>query len=270
MINTVENFAAPQLTQSIHNHKTHRRHSNGTFDMKIWNIEVADWNNIANPMFGIVRKPWTEKFTVHTCGEMAQMWVHCQALHWIDERAFASHPQFSLSCNHNKIHLPLLDLPLPLLRHLLEDRSKAGNECRRNIVQYNHSLAYTSIGVKQDHSVNHGKRPPVFRIHGELMHFQGCLLPPENSPPSYAQFYMSFFVVACSLAFSSCLGPASSVLEAGCPCKGWMRLVDQVNVLILITWSFPNSFTFTIIHKSVYSISVSESSQPQNKTNVAT
>jgi hypothetical protein len=42
--------------------------------------------------------------------------------------------------------------------------------------------------VKVDESVlAHG--PPVFRIHGELRHLSGSLLPEESVPPSYSQLY---------------------------------------------------------------------------------
>ena len=45
------------------------------------------------------------------------------------------------------------------------------------------------MGVKIDHSIV-GRGPPVFRIHGELMHLSGSLLPPDNVHPSYSQLYI--------------------------------------------------------------------------------
>ena len=53
-----------------------------------------------------------------------------------------------------------------------------------NIVQYNAALAFTSLGVKVDHSIE-GHGPPVFWIHGELRH-----LPDKNEHPSYLQLYI--------------------------------------------------------------------------------
>jgi hypothetical protein len=62
-------------------------------------------------------------------------------------------------------------------------------EFRTNIVQYNAALAFTSLGVKVDQSVL-GRGPPVFRIHGELRHLSGSLLPEESTSPSYSQLYV--------------------------------------------------------------------------------
>ena len=43
--------------------------------------------------------------------------------------------------------------------------------------------------MKVDQSVlGHG--PPVFRIHGELRHLSGSLLPEETVPPCYSQLYI--------------------------------------------------------------------------------
>ena len=48
----------------------------------------------------------------------------------------------------------------------------------------------TSLGVKEDHSINQGNGPPVFRIQGELAHWSGTLLPEPGHSPVYAQLYI--------------------------------------------------------------------------------
>jgi hypothetical protein len=45
------------------------------------------------------------------------------------------------------------------------------------------------MGVKVDESL-HGRGPPVFRIHGELKHLTGSLLPEEQHAPCYSQLYV--------------------------------------------------------------------------------
>ena len=62
---------------------------------------------------------------------------------------------------------------------------------RQNIRQYNSALAFTSLGVEVDNSVNEGGGgPPTFRVHGELCHRLGSLLPHHGDRPVYAQLYI--------------------------------------------------------------------------------
>jgi hypothetical protein len=56
--------------------------------------------------------------------------------------------------------------------------------------QYNRCFAFISVGVKEDHSINTGVAPPVFRIQGELHHRAGSLLPSQSNTPTYAQLYI--------------------------------------------------------------------------------
>lgn len=44
--------------------------------------------------------------------------------------------------------------------------------------------------VDEDHSVNQGRGPPVFRICGELHHRSGALVPTGTHPASHAQLYI--------------------------------------------------------------------------------
>src|SRR4051794_20581848 len=62
-------------------------------------------------------------------------------------------------------------------------------EFRQNIRQYNMSLAFTSLGVTEDHLVNR-RGGWVFRVSGELCHLVGSLRPDEGVPPAYAQLYI--------------------------------------------------------------------------------
>jgi hypothetical protein len=50
-------------------------------------------------------------------------------------------------------------------------------------------LAFTSLGAKLDQSIV-GCGPYVFKIHGELYHHHGTLLPEEGQTPRYAQLYI--------------------------------------------------------------------------------
>ena len=59
-----------------------------------------------------------------------------------------------------------------------------------NIWKYNQAFAFTSLKVKEDHSVKRGHGPPVFRIQGELFHHRGPLEPAPHHDPTYSQLYI--------------------------------------------------------------------------------
>ncbi|KAJ7834948.1 hypothetical protein B0H13DRAFT_2369551 [Mycena leptocephala] len=84
---------------------------------------------------------------------------------------------------------PLGALPAELETLFTEDSTQA-KEFRKNIAQYNTALSFTSVGVCEDRSINNGGGPPIFRIHGELCHCSGVLLPSSGTQPTYAQLYI--------------------------------------------------------------------------------
>ncbi|KZP06047.1 hypothetical protein FIBSPDRAFT_764983, partial [Athelia psychrophila] len=55
---------------------------------------------------------------------------------------------------------------------------------------YNSALAFTSLGVQVDQAVINASGLHSFRIHGELCHKTGSLLPREGEQPMYAQLYV--------------------------------------------------------------------------------
>ena len=104
---------------------------------------------------------------------------HCDALLWFDEHVSSSRvgqPEFQTFCAHGKVMLPALQIPPAPLYRLFMDDSRDAKEFCANIVQYNTTFSFTSMGVKVDNSVLAGG-PPVFRIHGELKHLSGSLIP---------------------------------------------------------------------------------------------
>ncbi|TFK57871.1 hypothetical protein BDN72DRAFT_745861, partial [Pluteus cervinus] len=112
---------------------------------------------------------------------------HCHALHWQAEKLASSSaitPEFSTCCNRGSVHLPLLSDPPPPLRALFDNSDALSREFRKHLWEYNRALAFTSLGVREDHHVQ-----PSFRIEGELYHCTGALHPPDNRAPTYAQLY---------------------------------------------------------------------------------
>jgi hypothetical protein len=95
-----------------------------------------------------------------------------------------------MCCYSGKISLPPLHPPPDELLNLLLDQEDPGTHFRSHIRNYNSALAMTSVGRHVDHSINDGGGPYTFRLHGELIHRAGSLLPPVNGTPVYAQLYI--------------------------------------------------------------------------------
>ena len=118
---------------------------------------------------------------------------NCGALHWLAKKLFDSSkcsPKFGMCCMEGKVQLPALEtLPEPLQQLLTFDDCNA-TMFQNEIWKYNCALAFTSLGVNEDHSVNQGQGPPVFRISGKLHHHSRALVATGTHPPSYAQLYI--------------------------------------------------------------------------------
>lgn len=117
----------------------------------------------------------------------------CSALHWDAERIAKStkrSPKFGLCCLSGSVKLPAYEDPPEPLCSLLTSLDPTSKKFREDILAYNRSLAFTSLGVKEDRSVNRGNGPPVFRISGELHHRSGALEATTANPPRYSQLYI--------------------------------------------------------------------------------
>jgi len=121
---------------------------------------------------------------------------HCGALHWLLERSTGNgssnaHPLFAMCCNSGDVELPPAAPPPEELHYLFTAATPQAERFHQHIHQYNAALAFTSLGVEVDSSVNDGGGgPPTFRIHGKLCHQLGSLLPHYGDRPVYAQLYI--------------------------------------------------------------------------------
>ncbi|KAJ6535291.1 hypothetical protein DFH09DRAFT_1325118 [Mycena vulgaris] len=143
--------------------------------------------------FLAARQPYEEPERCHDLGRMSFKCPHCDALHWVGEKIAKSKedaPLFGMCCNHGKVAIGHLEEPPEPLRQLLLNDGPQGREYRNNMWQYNNALSFTSLGVKEDQSVNRGRGPPIFKIQGELCHKAGALIPAPGRVPSYAQLYI--------------------------------------------------------------------------------
>jgi len=144
-------------------------------------------------LFRAARQPYVDPPHRNDLGRMDIARPHCGALHWLAEKLSSSSkssPKFGTCCNSGKVHLaPLEDPPEPLRRLLTSDDRNA-IKFRDEIWKFTRAFAFTSLGVQEDHSVNQGRGPPVFRISGELHHRSGALAPSDGRLPRYAQLYI--------------------------------------------------------------------------------
>jgi transcription elongation factor Elf1 len=130
-------------------------------------------------------------------GDMSIRCPFCQALHWraetLKKHSSIANPKFGMCCYKGTISIPSLQPPPVDLYQLLTNQDQVAKDFRHHIRTYNSALAMTSVGRMLDTSINQGGRGPyTFRLHGELIHRAGSLLPPEdgNTLPTYAQLYI--------------------------------------------------------------------------------
>jgi hypothetical protein len=139
----------------------------------------------------IARRPYEEICNRHDLGTMNIRCSNCSAFHWAGEYVRTIRGKsFGMCCNHGKVRVPVAPDPPPLLRQLLDGTHADSRHFREHIRQYNAALAFTSLGVRVDGTVNSGRGPYVFRIGGELCHLIGSLLPTQSAQPTYAQLYI--------------------------------------------------------------------------------
>jgi hypothetical protein len=104
----------------------------------------------------------------------------CGAHMWARERLARSSersPTFSLCCERGTVRLPLLqETPDPLWLYHESNLPQHKRFCEQ-IRVYNSTLAFTSVGVKLDDRFTWSGGVPTYRIHGQLSHHIGSLLP---------------------------------------------------------------------------------------------
>lgn len=102
-----------------------------------------------------------------------------------------SSQSYSLCCGRGKVMLGTeLKQPPKLLKELISNEHPKSATFIDNIRRYNSMFAFTSIGAQQDHSVNAGRGPYCYRIHGENYHLAGTLLPKTGRTPKFSQLYI--------------------------------------------------------------------------------
>ena len=127
------------------------------------------------------RKPY-DKWELVTCPS-------CKALLWNAEairgQSNQESKQFSLCCQKGRVRLPPVREPPSPLLELLESPS-----FKPHIRVANSLLDFTSMGANVDSSVTGTPGPFTFRVHGQIIHRIGSMLPEDGNDPEYLQLYI--------------------------------------------------------------------------------
>ncbi|GKE85648.1 hypothetical protein Tco_1559390 [Tanacetum coccineum] len=98
---------------------------------------------------------------------------------------------YLLCCGRGKVSLTNeVAEPPPLLKELSTNKHHKSASFIDNIRRYNSMFAFTSMGGKQDTSINMGRGPYCYRLHGENYHLAGPLLPETGKPAKFSQLYI--------------------------------------------------------------------------------
>jgi hypothetical protein len=114
---------------------------------------------------------------------------------WYQERKHKSRhtlaPVFQMCCANDKVQLPPLRQPPPLLNHLFFDQTSPHSKLfQKNIRIYNAMFSFTSPGMKIDDKDKQGRGSPNIRIQGQTCHRMGSMLPKLGEKPKFAQLYI--------------------------------------------------------------------------------
>ncbi|KIK79949.1 hypothetical protein PAXRUDRAFT_159921, partial [Paxillus rubicundulus Ve08.2h10] len=131
----------------------------------------------------------------HHLGSMIHECPSCHAFHWRAKwhtNSSEIHPTYGQCCKSGKINIPYLDNVPGELWNLFFAQDDISKEFCQNIHQYNNALAMTSVGGQVDNSVNNGREPYVYKIHGKvyLYHHMGSFLPAGDDAHVFGQLYI--------------------------------------------------------------------------------
>ena len=102
-------------------------------------------------------KPYQDPTERHSLGRMDVLCLDCGALHWLAEKYVSSsqcNPTFRTCCYEGWVHLLALEAPPEPLHTLLTSNNHESKSFWEDIWKYNRALAFTSLGVNEDHSIN--------------------------------------------------------------------------------------------------------------------
>ena len=183
MASAQEIFESKSKISEQRKKRLHRERQNHYIKRKKSNYNKAGINLINGQHIDIER---------HKLGRMDSICIHCGAKFWIDEKdnnSSRTAPSFSVCCAGGKVILPPLLKPPLYLLNLYTSPGPDSTSFRKNIRAYNNLLACTSFGANIDENFQK-QGISNFRIHGQVYHRIGSLLPENGHLPTFAQLYI--------------------------------------------------------------------------------
>ncbi|GKC64429.1 putative PIF1 DNA helicase/replication protein A1-like protein, partial [Tanacetum coccineum] len=148
--------------------------NNVNMDFSFINFLKSDYIDHGDPTFA--------------CKSYGALLWHSETLRGAANTSFES---YSISCSRGKVTLGTeLKEPPELLKDLIKNEHPKSASFIDNIRRYNSMFAFTSMAGHQDTSVNVGRGPYCYRLHGENYHLAGSLLPKTGKPAKFAQLYI--------------------------------------------------------------------------------
>jgi len=121
----------------------------------------------------------------HYCGDLNVLCEFCQSKNFTKERP--SDGKFTICCQKGRVNLEPIRRS-ELIENLMTGKHEESKNFMANIRSYNSSLAFVSMGAKIVPPPGHG--PYCFRIHGQIYHRTGTLIPENDEVKQFAQLYI--------------------------------------------------------------------------------
>ena len=96
--------------------------------------------------------------------------------------------KYSKCCKNGTVRLPPIPPPLGPIKNLLTGNSQECQHFRENILYYNNSVAFASLGVH--HKTFTGPGPFVVCMNMQVCHLTSSIVPKDGIAPRYAQLYV--------------------------------------------------------------------------------
>ncbi|KAL8592527.1 hypothetical protein ACOMHN_030212 [Nucella lapillus] len=144
-------------------------------------IRRAVWENTMMSAFHYDYNIDYETNTKVAIGKMDQVCTHCGALKWKRETP-------GMCCAGGKVRLPPFGIPPVPLKSLLTGTSPDSKNFLDNLRNYNNCFQMTSFGVTKEFVREQGFIP-TFKVHGQVYHSIGSLLPAPGNEPEFLHIY---------------------------------------------------------------------------------
>ena len=122
----------------------------------------------------------------HYLGPMDQTCPYCGAAYFKAE--LTREKKYSKCCMGGKVRLAPIPVPLKPIRDLLEGNGPESRHFFENIIYYNNSVAFASLGVQYKSFQTPG--PFVVCMNMQVCHLTSSIVPEVGTAPRYAQLYV--------------------------------------------------------------------------------